>query len=397
MTNKPLTDIAIRNLKPRAKRYEVPDRGARGLYVQVLPTGTRSYVLRYRRASDGRTRKLTLPPGIPLAAARKLAAEAMFKVAQGLDPAAEKRTVVRQEPADGGSTLRAICEEYLARPAHRKLRSIGERERMLARLVYPVLGNRPIDAIKRSEIARLLDKIEDERGPSMAHETLAVVRKIMNWHASRSDDFRSPIVRGMGRISPKERARSRILSDDELRAIWKATETGDPFSALVRFLLLTGARRLEGAQLHRREIEGGDWTLPVARNKAKVDLIRPLSPAAQEVLASLPVLDGYVFSVDGRRPISSFSRSKRQFDAACGVTGWTLHDLRRSARSLMSRAGVQSDHAERCLGHAIPGIRGTYDRHEYREEKKHAYEALAALIDRIVNPPAADNVLQMRR
>ena len=69
------------------------------------------------------------------------------------------------------------------------------------------------------------------------------------------------------------------------------------------------------------------------------------------------------------------------------MTGWTLHDLRRTARSLMSRAGVNADHAERCLGHVIAGVRGTYDRHEYHAEKQHAFEALAALIERIVNPP----------
>ena len=82
------------------------------------------------------------------------------------------------------------------------------------------------------------------------------------------------------------------------------------------------------------------------------------------------------------------------FDEDCGVSDWTIHDLRRTARSLMSRAGVQPDHAERCLGHVVTGIRGTYDRHAFRDEKLAAFEALAALVDRIVNP--ADNVVQMR-
>jgi integrase len=76
------------------------------------------------------------------------------------------------------------------------------------------------------------------------------------------------------------------------------------------------------------------------------------------------------------------------------VKGWRFHDLRRTARSLMSRAGVPSDHAERCLGHVMPGVRGTYDRHEYYEEKRHAFEALAGLIERIINPQP--NVVVMR-
>src|SRR5207344_2729438 len=111
-------------------------------------------------------------------------------------------------------------------------------------------------------------------------------------------------------------------------------------------------------------------------NKTGVDLVRPLSAAALTALARAPMLHGceYLFSTDGRSPISGFSRFKRRFDEACGVTGWTLHDLRRTARSLMSRAGVASDHAERCLGHVIGGVRGVYDRHEFHAEKKHAFE-----------------------
>ena len=122
----------------------------------------------------------------------------------------------------------------------------------------------------------------------------------------------------------------------------------------------------------------------------------PLSAAAQAELAKLPHIGklGFVFTTGGDSPIGGFSKFKQRFDVACGVTGWTLHDLRRTARSLMSRAGVSSDHAERCLGHVMLGVRGTYDRHEYHEEKRHAFEALAAQIERIVNPQ--ENVVPLR-
>src|SRR5262249_24526343 len=105
-----------------------------------------------------------------------------------------------------------------------------------------------------------------------------------------------------------------------------------------------------------------------------------------------------VFTTDGRRSLGGFSKFKRAFDAdvlaelrkddpeAKALPRWTLHDLRRTARTLMSRAGVDPDTAERCLGHVIGGVRGTYDRHEYHDEKKRAFETLAALIERIVNP-----------
>jgi integrase len=265
-------------------------------------------------------------------------------------------------------------------------------------LVYPRLGDRPITEVRRSDVVRLLDMIEDENGPVMADHALAYLRRVFNWHASRSDEFLSPIVRGMARTKPKERARERVLSDDELRIVWAVAERPGIFGRFVRFVLLTASRLREAAKMERSEIDKADWTLPAARNKTKVDLVRPLSRAA---IAVLPAGNGpFVFSINGKSPIGGFSKRKRLFDAAvtakagAPLPNWTAHDLRRTARSLMSRAGVPNDHAERCLGHVIPGIRGIYDRHDFYDEKARAFEALAGIVDRIVNP--RDNVLQMK-
>lgn len=397
---KVLTDIAIRNLKPGATRREIPD--GKGLYVVVQPSGKTSYAVRYR--FRGKPRKLTLPGGLSLKAARKAAGDALYEVEQGRDPSATKRKAEQTRRLAAASTFRAVAEDYLRREGDR-LRSADWRRAVLVRLVYPTLGDRPIGEILRSEIVRLLDKIEGGElkdrdgepirgGPVMADRTLAVIRKIMNWHAPRQDDFRSPIVRGMARVKPKERARKRTLTDDELRAVWKAADADEgPFGCLVQFLLLTAARRNEAARMPRAELVDTNWTLAASRNKAKVDLIRPLSEAAERVLARMPVLADcdFIFSTDGEHPISGFSRFKKEFDKACGVTGWTLHDLRRTARSLMSRAGVISEHAELCMGHVVGGVEETYDRYEYQVEKKRAYQALATQIHRIVNPQ--DNVV----
>jgi len=232
----------------------------------------------------------------------------------------------------------------------------------------------------------------------------------MDWHATRTDAFRSPIVKGMRRTGAQER--SRILSDDELRAVWQAAgEYAHPFGSLVRFILLTATRRNEALYARRSEIVGDIWTIPAARYKTKIDHVVPLSKAAQAVLEGLPSspfflgsqpcngnpsepADGFLFTANGKQAIGGHSRHKAAIDKASGVTGWTVHDLRRTGRSLMSRAGVSSDHAERCLGHVIGGVRGVYDRHEYLEEKRFAFEALAALIERIVNPQA--NVVAIR-
>jgi integrase len=207
----------------------------------------------------------------------------------------------------------------------------------------------------------------------------------MNWHATRADNFVPPIVKGMARTSTKERARERTLTDDEIRKIWNSKEPG-AFPALVRFLLLTGARRAEAARMTWTEIDEDGWNLPASRNKTKKELTRPLSAAALAVIEGQRSDCPFIFS-KGQKAISTFGRDKIAFDAAVGVSNWRVHDLRRTARSLLSRAGIAADIGERCLGHVIAGVRGTYDRHEYYDEKKHAYDALAALIERIAYPP----------
>ena len=238
-----------------------------------------------------------------LVSARKRAKTLLGEAANDKDPLEERRkTVARTEDA-----FEKIADSYLDREG-KELRTVEQRRAMLKRLVYPSLGRRHINDIRRSEIIKLLDRIEDSSGPVMADRTLATIRRIMNWHASRSDDFRSPIVRGMARTNGKERKRARILTDDEIRAVWKTAAAAEgPFGALVRFLLLTAARRNEAAGMTWREIETFaegtmDWILPASRNKVKIDLVRPLPPAAQHTISMLPRIGkrGWVFTTSGR-------------------------------------------------------------------------------------------------
>jgi integrase len=369
------------------------DEGRPGLALRVSRAGTKSWT--YHFTLGGLRARMTFGtyPATSLAKAHTTADEAKAALETGRDP----RTALAKP-----ETLKAICEEWAEREGA-GLRTGDDRKATLERLVYPTLGNRPIGDIRRSDIVRLLDRIEDESGPVMADQTLAFIRRVFNWHASRSDDFRSPIVRGMARTKPKARARKRILADDEIRDVWTALDAADVpacYPAYVRSLLLTATRRNESAGMNSTELDGELWTIPGERYKTKLDHVIPLTAQAKALIGSKP--DGFkgnswfIFSTTGGKlAFSGFSKAKRALDAEIAkrrvVDGrepmprWTLHDLRRTARSLMSRAKVPTDHAERVLGHVIGGVRETYDRYEYLDEKREALTALARLVHWIVH------------
>jgi integrase len=384
------------------------DVGLPGFGLQRTETGHESFVYQYRAGTTSRRMKLdggwfryealrngkSAPAlkGTPRAVAKREAEAVRGALAQGRDPLAE----MRKAKEAGGNTVKAIAETYLARDGSR-LRSKDQIEKLFKRLVYPRIGTKQIDAVTRRDIVKLLDTVETNNGPVQADHVLAQVRKLFNWHATRTDDFNSPIVRGMARTKPKQRRRQRILTDDELKAVWEAAEGQQtPFAWMVRFILLTMTRRNEAARMTRGEAINGNWTIPGRRHKSKKDFLLPLSEAALDLLGNIPAIGrkGIVFTTGGKTPISGFSKFKAEFDKQCGVTGWTLHDLRRTGRTLCSRAGADADHAELAYGHTVQGIRGTYDVWQYRDEKLRVFELLSAQIERIVHPQ--DNVVPLR-
>jgi integrase len=194
----------------------------------------------------------------------------------------------------------------------------------------------------------------------------------------------------MVRRSVHAHQRARILTDDELRRIWLAAENAGPFGGVVRLLLLTAQRRAKVIRVRWADIsDDGVWTIAKdSREKGTAGAIK-LPEVAIAIIRAQPRYGGnpHVFAGRGLAvPIGGISKFKAALDRAAGVTGWRLHDLRRTARSLMARAAVSSEHAERTLGHAIGGIEGTYDRHSYFAEKAAALAKLANLIGDIVTP-----------
>jgi integrase len=385
-----LTEKQLAALPRERKRYILKDPEMRGHYVRVPPDGPIVFCAVARSPLSHKAIFATLgnTSEINIVEARDRCREAIKRIKAGL-PVVEPRP-----PAP--ETLAAVAANWLTRYVERnKLRTAGELQRQVGKYIVPVLGDRPFVDIKRSDVALFLDAIEDKHGPPMADSILSTLRAIANWYAARDDSYTPPFTRNMRRTPPQNRRRERILNDNEIRKVWQAAEDFKvaQFGAVLRLLLLTGQRLAKVQNLRWDDIDAnGIWTIRTEpREKTNAGKLR-LPRLALDIIEAQPrfVSSPYVFI--SRTGSNGYSKSA--FDEKCNVAEWRLHDLRRTARSLMARAGVQSEIAERVLGHAVPGIEAVYNRHDYLDEKAAALERLAALVGRIVSPPS-DNVVPL--
>jgi integrase len=380
---KTLTDKGVEALKPRPKRYAFPDPELRGHYVRVQPSGAKAFVT-VARNPDGKQvwTSIGAVDVLGIEDARKKARKAIERVRDGL-PALEA-------PPTKPNSFEDIAGQWLKRHVQAKgLRSEKEIARLLQAHVFPRWKGHAFLDIRRSNVAALLDEIEDNHGARQADYVLAIVRGIMNWFATLHDNYAPPIVKGMRRTNPKARARVRVLDDDEIRAIWKSAESNGTFGAIVQMLLLTAQRREKVLSMRWQDVSiDGEWAIPSeAREKGTAGVVM-LPAAALAIIVKQPRIASNPFVFSGRDDghFNGHSKAKRLFDAKLpDMPQWQLHDLQRTSRSLLSRCGVRPDIAERVMGHAIAGIEGVYDRHSYRDEKADALKRLATLIDTVVN------------
>ena len=208
---------------------------------------------------------------------------------KGADPRPDRTRRLEDADKPAGETVAGMLDEFVQRYVQKEaqLRSADTISRTFERLVKPAIGHLGVYDLRRSHVVKMLDTIADKRGPVMADRTLALVRKAFNWRATWDDDFHPPVAKGMARTKPKERARSRILSDAEIRDLWTALDTIiEPacYPAFIRTLLLTATRRDEGANMRWDEIDGDTWTIPAARYKTKTDHAIPLTAAVRALI-----------------------------------------------------------------------------------------------------------------
>ena len=426
---KALTALRVEAEKPATARREIPDGLLPGLYLVVQPSGAKSFAVRYRHA--GAPRKLTLGshPAIDLASARTLGGQALRVAAEGRDPAAEKQDAKEAskraavEEARGKRDLfENVAKEFIERHAMKSTRETTWRE--TARIlglrpdadgnlidvggdVMSIWRGRKVQDITKRDVIALLDAVND-RAPIMANRVLSAIRKLFNWCLARDVITTSPCAS----VEPPaaETSRERILTDDEIKRLWAATEAeGWPFGPLVRMLLLTGQRlgEVSGMRWDEINLEAKLWTLPGARVKNGNKHEVPLSDVALEILKALPRIKtakGFVFTTTRGVAVSGFSRAKDRLDAAIAGEGqpidhWTFHDLRRTMASGMARIGIQLPVIEKILNHTsgtFRGVVGVYQRHSFADEKRVALQAWASFVQTTVTGEKAGNVVAIR-
>jgi integrase len=369
LMEKPLTAMAVEKLKPKDKRYDTYDATVRGLGIRIAVSGTKTWFVMRRvngrmvRASIGRF------PAITLTTARKKAVDTLTQMDEG--------TLPRATDAD---RFEQIFEDWLKRDQGKNRRRHTV-ELALRKYACPAFKGMQVDAIRRADVIRLLDKIADRGAPIQANRVLAYLRRLFNWCIERDLISVSPVA---GLKAPaREQSRERVLAVQELRAVLSGAEQmGYPFGPMIKLLILSGQRLNEVATAPYTEfdLDAALWKIPGTRTKNGRAHVVHLSPSAVEIISHLPRIDGsdLLFTTTGTTPISGFSRAKKKLDALSGVTDWTFHDLRRSFATHVTEAlGCSPVVVDKILNHVSGSVRGVaaiYQRGEYLEERKVALE-----------------------
>jgi integrase len=381
-----LTEAKVKAFEPPASgRLALYDEEMPGLVLRVNRGGAKSWAALHYVKTVAKTGKLAGQP-ITMPTMHKLGRWPHLSLAEARAKARLFLSDPRKALTDGVS-FEDIANSYLARHVIANgLRSRTEIERALNKYVLPEWRQRPFASIRRAEVAKLIDHVVTRHGRRQADLVLAYLRAMMNWFAARSDDYVNPIVRGMGRNGNE--SRDRVLSDDEIAALWSLTGEG-PFGGICRMLLLTAQRLNKVVTMEWTHVADGVWKIATeAREKGNAgELVLP--EMALAIVNAQPRIAREPRVFTGCCLPDRKAELDQRMAAALGrpVEDWRLHDLRRTARTLMARAGVAPHVAEATLGHALRGVEGVYQRHSYVAEKQQALKALAALVAGIVAGP----------
>jgi integrase len=405
-----LTERKIETLSVDRGRKDrlVFDDAQRGLAVRATASGGRTYLCQYTLNRQKWRVPLGSCSALSLSKARAAAAAIMGDVAKGRNPAAERKEAAAAEWAKrmrGRLTLAVLIQDWARlHLIHRRPRYAAEAVRAL-RHGFAKHLDLPAEDLDRAAVVHALDSLSrrpKEKGKSsirhgtaIAGRTAAYGRACFAWAMKRGAVPSNPFAELP--LSTVVNKRDRVLSDEEASAVWRAAgEAPLPYGAIVRLLMLTGQRRDEVAGMTLAELSEdlATWTIPATRTKNGIPHLVPLSQPARKLLhavlsdrpagvqgANPRAKPALVFPGERGTPFSGWSKAKSALDTASGVSGWWLHDLRRTLATGLQRLGVRLEVTEAVLNHlsgSRAGVVGIYQRHDWAEEKRAALDAWSA-------------------
>ncbi len=384
-----LTDTTLKALKPRDKTYTVTD--DRGLYVEVFPTG--GVVWRYRYRLNGKYEKLTLGkyPALTLKNARLKRDEAAQQVAMGESPAKKKQ----QEKVAGAedATMADFAERFFKDIQSRDRKDVTMPRRYLEKDILPHIGSKPVRDITAEDVRSVIWRKKEQGFDAAAGQVHGLLKRMFDYALTCGLIQTNPVMALPMRHVYRAAARDRALTPDEIRQFLRAMQTSNirrQFKIAFQLILMTLVRKSELmlAQWKDVHVDEGEWHIPVENSKTGKPHIVYLSTQAQTLFKELkPLASSSVWVLPGRGTLSKpFANNALNQALKVSLQGqeipaFTIHDLRRTASTLLHEQGWPSDVVEKALNHTIGGVRGVYNRAEYAEQRREMLQAWSDYID----------------
>ncbi|HGN0129316.1 TPA: tyrosine-type recombinase/integrase [Proteus mirabilis] len=390
-----LTDTKLRSLKPQDKLYKVSDRD--GLYVAVTKSGVISF--RYDYRFNGRRETVTFgrysADGITLAEARAELIEAKRLLNAGISPASKKRDGIESKKI--GTVFKDYTVNFL-NDAQYADSTRAMKEAIIEKEIYPVFGKLQLEEITTPRLRALCEKIKDRGAKATALQVREIVGSVFTYAIDRGYEISNPADAIKASSIGTFQARERAMSPKEIGILFRELENYSCYPTLklaVKFVLLTLVRKSEFIHATWDEIDfkNRQWVIPKGRMKGRKEHVIYLSDQAMDILTGMKVCAmGSDYLMPGRydikKPLSNAALNnvidgtvKRINEKGIEFEPVTVHDLRRTASTLLHEAGYNSDWIEKCLAHVQNGVRAVYNKAEYAEQRRKMLQEWANMVD----------------
>lgn len=387
-----LTDTAIKALKPQVKRYTVSDE--RGLVLEVFPTGGMLWHYRYRL--NGKQERVTVGryPALSLKLARAERDKRETMVALGQSPAQQKR--LAKVAAADSTTVAEFGERFFREVVAKDRQDVSIPRRYFDKSIVPAIGGKAVRDVTTEDVRSIIWKKKDEGFDAAAGEIRGVMKRLFDFALTCGLATINPVLALPMRHVHKARSRERALAPDEIRTFLKAAFESNirrQFKIGLHLILLTMVRKSELllARWEHVDFENAEWHIPAEHSKTGKPHIVYLARQSIALFRELQLLaGGSALVMPGRgsltKPFAHNAINNALKVALRGqdIPAFTIHDLRRTASTLLHENGWQSDVVEKALNHTIGGVRGVYNRAEYAPQRQEMLQFWADYIDQLM-------------